>query len=130
MEPEGVRTCRRNIIALAGLLVLAGVTGADPADLDVFGVKPGERAWGVIVIAVVAVAVQVYWYTLKHWHLRVDGKFEDERENFRENLKRPPSLGVFLEQKRANLISNWVAFLLTLGSLYFAVSWIVDAMCG
>ena len=39
MEPDGVRTCRRNIIALAGLLVLAGLAGAGPGDLGVFGVK-------------------------------------------------------------------------------------------
>ena len=128
MEPDGVRTCRRNIIALAGLLVLAGLAGAGPGDLDVFGVKPGEGTRGVIVIGAAAFGVQFYWYCLKYCHLKEDGKvlFRDmEQSETQMPLDAVTHLGI--AQKTANLISNWIAFLLTVFSLYFIVCWIVSA---
>ena len=43
---KGSRAYRRNILALASVFVVAGLAGADPHDLSVFGVKPDED-WGV-----------------------------------------------------------------------------------
>ena len=64
IEPEGARVCRRNILALAGVVVVAGAAGADPRDLDVFGVKPSDD-WGVLVLGTAAILAHVYWYVLR-----------------------------------------------------------------
>lgn len=130
IEPDGVRTSRRNIIALAGLLVLAGIAGADPGDLDVFGVRPGEGTRGVIVIGAAAIMVQVYWYCLKYFHLIADINVTTSYSSPEEHIE--PLYNVDLTkqgiaQKRANLLSNWGAFVLTLGSWYFIICWIVSA---
>ena len=45
LEPDGARVCRRNILALAGVVVVAGFAGADPREISVFGVKPSGD-WG------------------------------------------------------------------------------------
>ena len=42
IEPEGARVCRRNILALAAIVVVASAAGADPSDLNIFGVKPPD----------------------------------------------------------------------------------------
>ena len=128
IEPDGVRICRRNIIALAGLLVLAGFTGADPGDLSVFGVRPGEGTWGVIVIGTAAIAVQVYWYWQKYYHLKEDGKIDNRGENKvgqLAHIDEPTDRGIV--QKRANLLSNRVAFSLSFVSLCFIIFWIGSA---
>ena len=75
LEPDGARVCRRNILALASIVVVAGAAGADPRDLDVFGVKPTDD-WGVLVLGVAAILAHVYWYVLRYYHLRDDGKIE------------------------------------------------------
>ena len=77
VEPDGVKTSRRNIIALSGLLVLAGFSGADPSDLDVFGVKLSNGVRGVMVVVSAVVAVQFYWYYLRYCHLKDDGMIEN-----------------------------------------------------
>ena len=127
-EPNGARTSRRNIIALAGLLVLAGFAGADPSDLNVFGVKPGEGARGTLVISAAAVAVQLYWYYLRYCHLFFDARVFDSP---RANDEQLTSIHVVtiesFEYKSADLFSNWVAFLLTVISWYFIGHWIAAA---
>ena len=131
VEPDGVRTSRRNIIALTGLLVLAGLADAHPSDLNVFGVKPGEGTWGVIVIGAAAVAVQLYWYSLKYWHLKEDGRI-----NVRLHDENPQQLTFraadrfSFKQKSANLFANRVAFILTIVSWYFVGSWVCGALRG
>ena len=128
IEPEGVRIYRRNIIALAGLLVLAGLTGSSPDDLDVLGIKPGEGPWGVIVIGAAAIIVQVYWYWQKYYHLKEDGKIDNRGENKVGQLAHIDTLtGRGIVQKRANLLSNRVAFSLSFVSLCFIICWIVSA---
>ena len=130
IEPEGARTSRRNIIALAGLLVLAGVAGADPGDLNVFGVEPGKGTWGVIVIGAAAIVVQVYWYSLKYFHLIADMRVATSYSSPEENIQ--PLFNIDLTkqsiaQKRANWLSNWGAFILAIGSWFVIICWIVSA---
>lgn len=130
-EPDGARSSRRNIIGLGGMLALAGLAGVNPGDLNVFGMKLGEGARGVMVIAASAVAVQLYWYYLRYCHLRDDVKVTD-RPNSREealismNVIRGGS--VSFEHKTANLASNWVAFSLTIVSWCFIVYWIIGVL--
>ena len=128
IEPDGVRICRRNIIAVAGLLVLAGFTGADPSNLNVFGVEPGKGAWGVIVTGTAAILVQVYWYWQKYNHLKEDGEIDNRGEQKVGRLMHidtPTGRGI--AQKRTNLLSNQVAFGLTVVSSFFVICWIVSA---
>lgn len=54
LEPDGARACRRNIIALAGVVVVAGLAVADPREISVFGVRlPGNRGLLVLGVAVI-----------------------------------------------------------------------------
>ena len=128
VEPDGARISRRNIIALSGLLVFAGLVGADPGDLNVFGVKPGEGFRGVIVIAVAAGAMQFYWYYQRYFHMTEDGKAEDNPYKPLLSIKEVPS--IVYEHTTANFISNWVAFFLTVVSWIFIAYWIIDASGG
>ena len=131
VEPDGARTSRRNIIALAGMLVFAGIVSANPGDLNVFGVKPGKGVLGAMAIAAVAVAMQLYWYYLRYCHLNEDGKVEN---NPNTNDSTLVSINVVkrvcLRHNAANFVSNWVAFLLTVVSWIFIARWIVEALSG
>ena len=126
LEPVGSRACRRNILALAGIVVLVGLAGADPHELSVFGVEPsGSR--GVLVLGVAVILVQLYWYVLKYHHLKEDGVIEQvlsapgaERLKIRNEFT--------LVQRDADLFSNRVAAVLTVWSWYFVVSWIIDGV--
>ena len=117
LEPDGARVCRRNILALAGVVVVTGLAGADPRDLIVFGVKPADD-WGVAVLGLAAILAHVYWYVLRYYHLRDDGKIEPECLKIDGNDFR-------LVRRGADLFSNWAAFVLTVLSWWFIGSWIV-----
>ena len=130
VEPQGFRVCRRNIIVLSGVLVLAGFAGADLHSLNLFGVKPTGN-WGVTVLGVAAVLAQIYWYFLRYQHLSEDGTIErDQDPGFSaeraEPLKISRNKALSLVRKEADLFSNWVAFLLTGLSWYFIYLWIID----
>ena len=128
-EPDGARTSRRNIIALAGVLVLAGLTGADPSDLNVFGVQPGKGARGVMVVGAATIAVQFYWYYLRYCHLRHDATIVDSPGTLNEALVPVQMVGsASFQHKSANLFANRVAFFLTIISWYFIACWIVNAL--
>ena len=130
LESDGARICRRNIIALSGVLVVAGLAGVDPRDLSVFGLKPNDR-WGVAVICIAAMLVQIYWYFLRYFHLREDAMIEDEPFRSDPPLKHLPirlNSAFVLRQKSANLASNWICFILALLSTHFLISWTVDAL--
>ena len=75
VETDGSKVYRRNTLALASVLVLAGLAGADPGDLSVFGVKP-DGDWGVIVISAAAIGTQLYWYILRYLHIKEDAEVE------------------------------------------------------
>ena len=61
IEPRGSKNCRRNITVLSGLLVLAGLAGADLHSLNLFGIRPTSE-WGVTVLGAAAILAQIYWY--------------------------------------------------------------------
>ena len=126
-EPNGSRNCRRNILALAGVLILAGLSGADPHDLNVFGVKPsGER--GVWVIAAGAIVVQVYWFVMRYHHLTEDGTVPARSGTDGGALKTTSKLSENerLVRKDADLWANRAAVVLA------PLSWVVIALwiCG
>ena len=125
-ETDGSKACRRNIMALSSVLVVAGLAGADPRDLSVFGVKPGGD-WGVVVIGAAAISVQVYWYVLRYLHLKEDAVIEQEpvsQGETRQLLKIRLNDSWVLRRKSADWFSNWIAVLLTISSWCFVVSWI------
>ena len=126
LEPDGARVCRGNILALAGVVVLAGAAGADPRNLIVFGVKPSDD-WGMLVLSAAAILAHVYWYVLRYYHLRDDGKIEQnpaQSGTGAEYLK--ANWNDFrLVRRGADLLSNWAAFVLTGLSWWFISSRIV-----
>ena len=124
IEPDGARVCRRNILALAGVVVLAGAAGADPRDLDVFGVKPSDD-WGILVLGAAAILAHVYWYVLRYYHLGDDGRIEQDPAasgTLREHMK--INWNDFrLVRRGADLCSNRAAFVLTGLSWWIIGSW-------
>ncbi len=128
-EADGSKAYRRNLLALASVLVVAGLAGADPRDLSVFGVKP-HGDWGVIVISTAAILTQIYWYVLRYLHNAADAAIEDDASTAGQTgrlLKIRFNLSFLLERKSSDLFSNWACFLLTASSWYFTFSWIIDA---
>ena len=127
IEPDGARVCRRNILALAGVVVLAGAAGADPRDLDVFGVKPADD-WGVLVLGAAAILAHAYWYVLRYFHLRDDGEIERELEassswRSTESESQLERQGPSSSGEAPIYVSNWAAFLLTCLSWWTIGSW-------
>lgn len=130
VESQGSRASRRNIIVLSGVLVLAGLAGADLHSLSLFGIKP-TGDWGVGVLGVAAVLMQIYWYVMRYQHLSEDGAIErDPGTGFSaktvEPLKISRNEALGLVRKEADLFSSWVAFVMTSLSWFFIYSWIVD----
>ena len=126
LEPDGARVCRRNILALAGVVVVTGLAGADPRDLIVFGVKPADD-WGVAVLGLAAILAHVYWYILRYYHLRDDGRIEQNpaMSGTRAEYLKIDWNDFRLVRRGADLFSNWAAFVLTGLSWWFIGSWIV-----
>ena len=128
IEPKGARVCRRNILALAAIVVVASAAGADPSDLDIFGVKPPDD-WGVEVLGVAAFLAQLYWYVLRYHHLKDDGRIDQLPEisgEIKGNLKINWNNSFILIRRSADLVSNWTAFVLTLLSWWCIGSWIIS----
>lgn len=127
IEPDGARVCRRNILALAGVVVLTGAVGADPRDLDLFGIKPSDD-WGVCILGLAAILAHVYWYVLRYYYLRDDGRIEQipvMNATGAEYLKIDWN-DFRMVRRGADLVSNWVAFVLTVLSWSFIGFWIVS----
>jgi len=133
VETNGLRTSRRNIIALGSFVVLAGLAGANPQQLDVFGVKPGDGSWGATVLASAIVFAQLYWYSLKFFHSIQEGTaggdvLEDEGiDAIDGKTTRHRIFRKALTQKTANWSSNCVAFYLTLASWCVVGRWVIEA---
>lgn len=127
IEPDACMAYRRNFLALAGIVVVAGFAGAEPQDIAVFGVTPAEGR-GVLVLGAAVVLVHLYWYAMRYHHLKEDGTIVQnpiwEGDELRE-LK--ISRGrIHLVRKSADLWANSVAVALTALSWYFVASWIFD----
>ena len=125
IEPDGARVCRRNILALAAVVVVANAAGANPRDLDIFGVKPPDD-WGVLVLGVASILAHLYWYVLRYYHLRDDGRIEQDPVTSgtgTEYLKIDWN-DFILVRRGADLFSNWVAFALTCISWCLIGLWI------
>lgn len=121
------KSYRRRILALSGILVLTGLSGADPNSLTVFGVEPMAGRMPIIFVALVA--IQLYWYFLKFHHFIEDGEIEPN-ESLRMRGHKYDKITIThipLVRKEADLISNYVAFVLTICSWYFVISWIVSS---
>ena len=126
IEPNRARVCRRNILSLAAVVVIASTAGADPRNLDIFGVKPPDD-WGVLVLGSAVILAHLYWYVLRYYHLRDDGMIEqDPPQGGIQAVKLNISMDDFRMVRRgADLFSNWAAFLLTGLSWWFIGMWIV-----
>ena len=123
-SPES-KSCRRKILTLSGIIVLTGLSGADPNNLSIFGVEPTTDGMSVILSAVIV--IQLYWYFLKYHHLKEDGEIEPTEYMRSNNSKyeKPDITHIPLVLKSADLFANYVAFILTISSWYFVASWIV-----
>ena len=127
LEPAGARACRRNILALAGVVVVAGLAGADPREISVFGVKPGGDR-GVLVLGVTVILSHLYWYFLRYHHMKEDGVIEQDPAlggHDAAYLKIAGNESFTLVRKGADLFSNYAAIVLTCLSWYFVASWII-----
>lgn len=124
-ESAESKSYRRRILALSGIVVLTGLSGAEPNNLSVFGIEPIEGRMPVILIALVA--IQLYWYYLKYHHFIEDGEIEpnDHLRKRGEKYDKITVTHIPLVRKEADLISNYVAFVLTICSWYFVISWMV-----
>ena len=114
IEPDGARVCRRNILALAAVVVLTSAAGASPRDLDIFGVTPNND-WGVLVLGATVILVHLYWYVLRYYHLWDDGKIElnpQTNANGAEYVK-INRCKIEWVRRGADLFANWAAFVLT-----------------
>lgn len=128
LEPQGTKTCRRNILALSSVLVVAGLAGAEPQDLQVFGITAsGNR--GIAVIGVAVILLQIYWFIQKYLHLEEDGVIERLPADSLPGAERLKITGrneLALVRRDTDLVSNWAAFGLTLAAWGFIGYWIVD----
>ena len=125
--PREANICRRNILALATILVVAGAAGGDPQELSVFGLKP-SGGWGDIVLGVAAIGAQIYWYVMRYLHEDAGGLIPLPHFSAGVNSERPArpvSEEYDLERKTADLWANRLAFFLTLGSWFFIGQWIL-----
>ena len=130
-EPDGSKICRRNILALSSIVILAGCMGAGPHEIDFFGVKPsGERA--VSIFCAFIFLVQIYWYIKKYFHLKDDGTIEEFQPQTGGTSSYSMTGSDHLDgvPRRADLLSNIMALVLTLLSWCFIYAWIVADMRG
>ena len=114
IEPKGARVCRRNILALAAIVVVDGAAGADPRNLDIFGVRPPDD-WGVQVLGAAAILTHLYWYVLRYYHLRDDEKIGPfpEISGVKKEYMKINWIEFLLVRRSVDLVSNWTAFVLT-----------------
>ena len=125
LEPRESIVCRRNILALASILVLAGGAGVNPQDLSVLGVKVSEGR-GVFAFGVAVILAHLYWYAMRLQHLIDDGKIPPGSIHIPGGAREPGKAGehFFLERKSADLWANRISVFLTLLSWVFVVLWI------
>lgn len=131
VEPEGTKICRRNILVLSSIVILAGCMGNSPQDINFFGVNPSTEN-NIRVFSLFIFVVQTYWYVKRYLHLLDDGEirlfpgkgghvYTDENKLLKHELSKNILTSV---PKRADLISNIVGHILTILSWIILCSWI------
>ena len=125
-EPDTAQRDRRNILALSGVVVLAGFAGGDPQELSPFGVRfsPGIR--GVLTLGIAVVGAQLYWYARRYLHLRDEGILRTS--GMSPDLPLRDEKDPSFRRKGVDLIANWTAFILTLLSWIFIACWIAGSL--
>ena len=119
-EPSGSINCRRNILALGGIVTISGFAGVDPHDLNVFGVNfSGER--GALALGLAVLLTQLYWYVIRFHHLTEDATAV--AKNNEELLIRKLGSDYCLVRKTADLLANRAAVFLTVLSWAFVAFW-------
>ena len=124
VEPDAAKACRRNILALAGIVVLAGCMGANPRDLEVFGLKPSDD-WGALVLVAAIFLAHVYWFISRYFHLRDAGEIEEHPRLPPKNVKLGKADGLPAIRTSADLLANRLALLLACTSWCFLAWWLV-----
>ena len=126
LEPARAKACRRNILALAGVVVVAGVAGADPSEISMSGVKPsGDRR--VLVPSVTVILSHLYWYSSRYQHMKEDGVIEQDPAlkhlsgQDAEHLTIAGNKSFTLVRKGADLLSNYAAIELTCSSWFLSL---------
>ena len=126
-EPDAVRAYRRNLLALSGIVVVAGLGGADPKDLAVFGVKLAEER-AAVGLGMAVILTQLYWYFMKRQHRKEDGTMNDGPPM----RAGPPQENKIewntfdLTRRSADLWANRVTVALTLMSWWVVAAWTFD----
>ena len=124
-DPNASRAYRRNIIALGGIVSMAGFAGANPGELSIFGVAlPGQG--GVTVLGLGVMLTQLYWFAVRYHSLREVGVIEMDPSNSTSSTARLSELseGFRRVRKTADLISNHIAVILTATSWYLVYMWV------
>ena len=123
-EPKAAKACRRNILALAGIITATGFAGADPDELTVLGMKFQNNAPITLWIAIVV--LQGYWYWARFLHLKEDGIVEELQFNTHEYryTKMRHSTHFPLMRKNADLQANRIALFMSFLSVATATSWL------
>lgn len=93
------------------MLVVTGFAGANPHELNLFGIAPSED-WGIAALGLATVLAQLYWYSLRYQHLQDDGQIEMGPVTNVKYLKLPDSRNGMV-WRNADLLSNRVAFVMT-----------------
>lgn len=131
IEPQAAERCRRNILALSSVVVLAAMAGIGPRDIEVLGVGLAENR-GAFVICGAIVAAQAYWYLMRYLHLRDNAKRQGSTPHGQLN---PTDQKIdwslpwrdcdCLVPRKADLWANRVALALVIVSCVVILSWVV-----
>lgn len=125
-EPDVSRAYRRNILALAGIVSMAGFAGVDPQELSLFGIKlSGDR--GVFVLGLGIISTHLYWFLMRYHSIKEDGLLKSETSDIslyiKKHRKSHNHLKLSPVRKIDDLISNHIAVTLTGISWYFVMGW-------
>lgn len=127
LEPDASKRCKRNILVLSSTVILAGLIGKSPQDIDFFGLQPTDKE-GVRWFCLSVTLVHVYWYMKRYLSLLDDGE-RQEYQHFSggttlvSNAHRSRHLPCL--PRRSDFISSLFALILTAWSWIFLWSWFV-----
>lgn len=128
-ESVGARIARRNNLALAAIVIVGFMAGADPQELELFGLKVDETR-GVYIICGTTILLHFYWYCMRYIHLYDDSEFREYCESKSNDTQKILKIDdrMILNQETASLVKNWICFLLVSISIIFIFCWIHDEL--